>query len=419
MHTLEGKRVLVGVGGSIAAYRACDVIRDLRAAGAIVTVAPTKGALAFVTALTFEALSGRPPLVDALEVESGKIPHIEHAYETDLAVVAPASANLLARMANGIADEALLLTLLSVRAPLVIAPAMETRMWSHPATQANEKLLRDRGAIFVGPVEGPLASGRSGKGRLAPVADIIDACHAAVSKRDLHQKNVVVTAGPTAEDVDPVRYLTNRSSGKMGIALARAAARRGANVTLVHGPMTAPVPTANGDASSGRFRSVAIRSAEDLCRETVNASEGADLVILAAAVADYAPKEVATTKIKKTEGSLESIPLKRTPDTLATLIEHRGEGAAPIIVGFAAETGDLEVKARAKLERKKCDVICANDVAAEGVGFQSDDNKVTLFFKSGRDVPLPLAPKSKIAEWILDEVTTILPPGLGTETEGG
>ncbi len=406
MHTLEGKKILVGVGGSIAAYRACDVIRDLRAAGATVTVAPTKGALAFVTALTFEALSGRAPLIDALEVEDGRIPHIEHAYETDLAVVVPASANLLARMANGIADEALLLTLLSVRAPLVIAPAMETRMWTHPATQKNEQVLRERGAIFVGPVEGPLASGREGKGRLAPVSDIVDACHAAVSKRDLHGKNVVVTAGPTAEDVDPVRFLTNRSSGKMGIALAKAAARRGANVTLVHGPLPTPPPSG---AALGNLRTVAIRSAEDLCQQTTKASEFADLVILAAAVADYAPKDVATTKIKKTEGNLEAIALKRTPDTLATLVEGRGEASSPVIVGFAAETGDLETKARAKLARKKCDVICANDVAAEGIGFQSDDNKVTLFFQSGRDVPLPLAPKSKIAEWILDEVLTILP----------
>lgn len=403
---LQGKHVLVGVGGSIAAYRACDVVRRLGELGASVRVAPTKSAAAFVTPLTFEALSGRPCLGGVLEMDSGRIPHIEEAYAADAAVLVPATADLLAKLAHGFADDALLATMLSFVGPVVIAPAMETRMWTNPATQANVALLRERNAFFVGPVEGALASGRRGAGRLAPVDDIIEALVFALTRKDLAGTHIVVTAGPTVEDIDPVRYLSNRSSGKMGVALARAAALRGARVDLVHGPLKITVPP------TPLLVVHPVRSAKQMFDATLALAGDADALLLCAAVADARPARVATRKLKKTKGELAAITLEPTDDILATLGERRAASAntaRPVLVGFAAETGDVEKYAREKLARKKVDLICANDVAEAGSGFDVDTNRMILVArgaKKGR--ALGPASKAEIAEGILDELGALL-----------
>lgn len=396
MRPLHHKRVLLGVGGSIAAYKACELARALMREGASVTVAPTRAATRFVTPLTFEGLTGRPCLLDVLDAEGGQIPHVEEAYRVDLVVIAPASANLLARMAQGFADEALLATLLSVRAPLLLAPAMESRMWQHPATQQNVELLRSRGAIFVDPAKGALASGRDGEGRLAPVEDVVEACCRALTEPDLERRHVLITAGPTAEDVDPVRYVTNRSSGKMGFALAVAASRRGARVTLVHGPTTAPVPTAQG------LHAVAVRSAAEMHGVVMGhlRSSPVDVAILAAAVADYRPAQMAEQKLKKTAEAF-SLSLERTEDILAAVgaLDDR-----PLLVGFAAETEKLMENARAKLERKNCDLICANDISMPGVGFDTSDNQLTLLVRGGAVIELGHGAKLDLAHGVLDVV---------------
>lgn len=403
MARLDGRNILVGVGGSIAAYRACDVVRGLRERGARVRVAPTKAASAFVTPLTFEALAGQPCLGGVLELEGGKIPHIEEAYRADAVVLVPASADMLAKIAHGFADEALYATLLTVRAPLVVAPAMETRMWEHPATQDNVRTLRSRDALFVGPVEGPLASGRSGKGRLAPVDEILEHIEYALAAKDLSGKRLIVTAGPTVEDVDPVRFLTNRSSGKMGAALARAAALRGARVDLVHGPMRAPVPTTPGVVA------YPVRSASEMLDACLSLIYATDAALLCAAVADARPTLYAGKKLKKTKGELEAIPLTPTPDILATLAEHpmRTERGL-VLVGFAAETDDVERYARDKLKRKSCDLICANDVTEPGSGFDVDTNRVLLIRKDGKERWLPPLSKAETADRILDELVPFL-----------
>jgi phosphopantothenoylcysteine decarboxylase / phosphopantothenate---cysteine ligase len=404
---LDGRRVIVGVGGSIAAYRACDVVRRLVELGATVRVAPTKAATAFVTPLTFEALSGRPCLGGVLEMEDGRIPHIEEAYAADCAVIVPASADLIAKLAHGFADEALTATLLSFIGPVVIAPAMETRMWTNPATQSNVALLRARSAFFVGPVEGPLASGRAGAGRLALVDDIVEAVLFALAPKDLAGKHVVVTAGPTVEDVDPVRSITNRSSGKMGVALARAAAMRGARVELVHGPLRISL------GNTPLLVPHAVRSAKEMLDVTLSFAGEADVMLLCAAVADARPAQQATRKLKKTKGELQSIALVPTDDILATLgalpsRNTKGADKRPLLVGFAAETGEVAKYAREKLARKKCDLICANDVTEAGSGFDVDTNRIIVVGGGRKDRVLGPASKHDVANGILDEVVALL-----------
>lgn len=420
MDRLDGRHVLVGVGGSIAAYRACDVVRGLKELGATVRVAPTKSAAAFVTPLTFEALAGVPCLGGVLEMEEGKIPHIEEAYRADACVLVPATADLIAKVAHGFADESLLATLLSLRGPLVVAPAMETRMWEHPATKENVRTLRERNALFVGPVEGPLASGRSGKGRMAAVDDILEHVVYALAPKDLAGMRVVVTAGPTAEDIDPVRYITNRSSGKMGTALARAAALRGARVDLVHGPMRAAVPKTPGVVA------YPVRSATEMLDATLSLLHATDAALLCAAVADARPATYVGKKLKKTKGELESIALTPTGDILQTLGAHPAhtEGRL-VLVGFAAETDDVAKYARDKLRRKACDLVCANDVSESGSGFDVDTNRVLLVRKDGSDEWLPPLTKARAADRILDEVVALLaarppasPAGAASSGEG-
>ncbi len=388
---LSGRRVLVGVSGSIAAYKAADLVRQLRHAGAEVRVVMTRGATAFVTPLTFEALSAHPVLDSALQTDQGAIGHVELAYWAEALVVAPATAQVLAKLAAGLADDALTTTALSVNGPLLVAPAMESRMWHHPATQHNVATLRDRGAVVVGPARGDLASGRAGDGRLVEPADIVAAVGAALGPGDYAGRVVLVTAGPTAEDLDPVRYLTNRSSGKMGYALAQAAAGRGAEVVLIHGPTALPAPAG--------VEMVAVRSAQQMHDAVFARRDRADVIIMAAAVADYRPAAVSEQKRKKGDGPL-TIAFERTPDILAAL---GASDFAGTLVGFAAETENIEAYAKDKLARKQCDVICANDVSA-GQGFGAEDNHLRLFFKDGRDLDLGRGRKAALAQRILDEV---------------
>ncbi len=397
MQRLAGRHVVVGVTGSIAAYRACDVVRALRAHGATVRVAPTKSAQAFVTPLTFEALSGQPCLTSSLQTDGGAIPHVEEAYRAAVIVVAPASADALAKMAAGFGDEAIYSVLLSSTAPLVIAPAMETNMWAHPAVQHNVQTLRARGAVVVEPDEGPLASGRSGRGRLAPVDAIIETALRAATPNTLAGRRIVVSAGPTVEDIDPARTLTNRSSGRMGVLVARALALRGADVELVHGPVTVPLPHTPGIVRH------AVRSAHDMAERVFSLADGSAAVVMAAAVADFTATKHGQ-KLKKHDGVPE-IALTQTVDILHTLGAKADRRFA--LVGFAAETKNVEEAAAEKRARKGADVIVGNDVGASDTGFDVDTNR--LYFAREQDSAwTPHQSKEACAEAVADEVERLL-----------
>jgi phosphopantothenoylcysteine decarboxylase / phosphopantothenate---cysteine ligase len=392
------KRIVLGVSGSIAAYRACDVVRALQNLNIHVKVAMTDAAAHFVTPLTFEALSGSPCLTSVLAMHDGAIGHIEEAYAADLALIAPATANTIAKLAHGLADDAVTTTVLSVQGPVLIAPAMETRMWLHPATTANVATLQQRGVAFIGPVQGALASGREGDGRLAPVSDIVEAVVRALCTDDFRGQKVLVTAGPTVEDLDPVRFLSNRSSGKMGIALARAFAQRKADVVLVHGPIHEPIATVDG------LRRRSVRSAHEMHKAVFDeVSRGVDLCVLAAAVADYRATTVANHKRKKDKGGLADVRFEPTEDILAAL---GATNPRPFLVGFAAETEDVAANAQKKRVRKNCDLICANHVGQPRYGFDNDDNHVIVY---GDNLVRDLVPGSKlaVAHAILDVIQSV------------
>lgn len=404
MQRLMDRHVVVGVTGSISAYRACDVVRELRAQGATVRVAPTKGAQAFVTPLTFEALSGQPCLLTSLDVHAGSIPHVEEAYRAAAVVVAPASADALAKMAAGFADEAILSLLLSFQGPVIVAPAMETHMWSHPATQHNVATLRSRGVVVIDPDEGPLASGRTGRGRLAPVARIVETVLRATTPSTLQGRRLLVTAGPTVEDIDPARSITNRSSGKMGVMVARALALRGADVEVVHGPMTAAMPLTPG------LTAHAVRSAAQMaarCFAIVDDGRSVDAAIMAAAVADFTPVSKAPSKLKKHDGP-PRIDLVSTTDILATLGARADRGYA--LVGFAAETESIESAAAEKRSRKGCDVVVGNDVGGGNTGFDVDTNRLFMARSEARGPSswTELMSKEACAEAVADEVEALL-----------
>ena len=390
---LEGQRVLLCVGGGIAAYKSLELVRRLRDAGAQVQVAMTAGAQQFVTPLSFQALSGRPTRTtlwdSAAEASMG---HIELARWAQRVVIAPATADLLARLAHGLADDLVTTLCLATTAPLSVAPAMNHRMWQHPATQANVALLRERGVQVIGPDDGPLAEGESGPGRLAEPEAIVAALAApgeAPASRSLAGLKAVISAGPTYEDLDPVRYLGNRSSGKMGFAVADSAARRGAQVVLVAGPVQLPTPP-------GVLR-VDVRSAAQM-REAVFAAFPADLYIGAAAVADYTPRAPAASKIKKSGESL-ALDLVRTPDILSEVAAQTT--SLKLVVGFAAETEQVAEYARAKLAAKRLDMIVANRVGVPDGGFESDHNAVTAFWSDGERAFAP-APKTALADALVD-----------------
>jgi len=385
---------VLGVTGCIGAYKACEVLRELQRRDVDVRVAMTAAATRFVTPMTFEALSHHPVFHDqwALGV-NGDIRHVSLADEAELLLVAPATANILGKFARGIADDVLSTLYLATRAAVVVAPAMNVNMFEHPVVQENLAILRARGVGVVAPGTGYLACGWLGKGRLAEVGEIVDAAMAALARRrDLEGETVLVTAGPTVEDIDPVRFVSNRSSGRMGYRLAEAARDRGAKVILVSGPTSLPAPRG--------VEVVAVRSADEM-QKAVSARVGpATVVIAAAAVSDYRPASPSGSKLKKTNGGV-TLDLVRTPDILEGLGTAKG---GRLLVGFAAETEDLLANAKKKLEAKNLDLVVANDVTATGSGFGGDTNAVVMLRRDGGRAEVPLASKREVAERILDEV---------------
>jgi phosphopantothenoylcysteine decarboxylase / phosphopantothenate---cysteine ligase len=394
--TLDGRELILGVTGSIAAYKAVYLLRELTRGGARVTVCLSEHAREFVGPLTFRTLSGRPVLTNLFDPQSeAAVEHVTLAEQAAAVVVAPATANLLGKAAHGIADDFLTTMLLAARCPVVMAPAMDGGMWQHPAVVANVATLRSRGVVVLEPDAGALASGLSARGRLPEVEAIVEAVLDVLAPaRDLAGERVVVTAGPTREPIDPVRYISNRSSGRMGYALAAAAGRRGAQVTLVSGPTTLVPPTA------ATF--VPVQTAEEMREAVLQHAARASIVIKAAAVADYRVLQPAEQKIKgKRDLTLELTP---NPDILA---EVAARAAGGFVVGFAAETNDVVANARAKLQAKGIDLLVANDVSRRDIGFDAEDNEVLLIDRWGGSRALPRMPKSAVADAILDEILAL------------
>jgi phosphopantothenoylcysteine decarboxylase / phosphopantothenate---cysteine ligase len=401
---LAGKQILLGVSGSIAAYRAADICSQLGKLGASVTVCLTESAAKFIGEATFRALSRNPVLTDLfVEPHHERIAHIDAAQSADLVLVAPASANILARMAAGIADDMLSTCLLAVPAQtaVLVAPAMNTHMWNHAATRANVATLQSRGIGFIAPEAGLLACQDVGMGRLAAVETIVTSVVEALARkqrRDLNGKRIVITAGATREPIDPVRFITNRSSGKMGVALAAAAADRGADVVLVAGAMTAPIPIG--------IKTVKAETAREMHLACLEAFRSADIFIGAAAVADFAVSEISQSKIKKQAGEALTLQLVPNPDIIAEIGASKTPGQA--VIGFAAETADLLPNAIQKMQRKHLDLIAANDVSIEGAGFDTDTNILVLIRRDGSQKSLPIMSKRAAADQILDEALAIL-----------
>jgi len=389
--------VVLGVTGCIGAYKACEVLRELQKRDVDVHVVMTEAATRFVSPMTFEALSRHPVFTDQFALGAqGDIRHISLADAADLLLVAPATANSLGKFARGIADDALSTLYTATRAPVVVAPAMNVNMFDHPAVAENLEILRARGVRIVEPGAGYLACGWLGKGRLAEVPEIVAAALAVLErKRDLAGETVLVTAGPTVEDIDPVRFLSNRSSGRMGYRVAEAARDRGARVILVSGPTSLPAPAG--------IERVTVRSAEDMARAVSERVGEAGVVVMAAAVADYRSARVSPSKVKKTAGPL-TLELVRTGDILRSLGQAKGERT---LVGFAAETDHVIENARTKLREKNLDLIVANDVSREDAGFGTETNAAVLLDREGGEVPVPLGSKRALAEAIWDRVITL------------
>jgi phosphopantothenoylcysteine decarboxylase/phosphopantothenate--cysteine ligase len=392
MGTLTNKRILLGVTGGIAAYKSADTVRRLREAGAEVRVVMTTGAAEFITALTLQAVSGHPVHQQLLDTgaEAG-MGHIELARWADAVLVAPASANFMARLAQGRADDLLSTVCLATESPVAVAPAMNQQMWSNAATQANLATLKKNGVRIFGPAEGSQACGEVGPGRMLEPAELVMLVADLFTAGELDGLSVVVTAGPTWEAIDPVRGLTNRSSGKMGYAVAQAAMEAGAKVTLISGPTTLPDPD--------RVRTLRVESAQEM-HDAVHAHiADADIFIGVAAVADYRPARAAGGKIKKAEEKM-TLELVRTPDILASVAALK---PAPFTVGFAAETENLEQHARQKLENKKLDIVAANRIGAD-LGFGTDENSL-LLVEPGAVTELPMQPKAKLARALIRHIT--------------
>lgn len=390
---LKDRQILLAVSGGIAAYKAAELCRLLVRAQARVNVMMTAAARRFVGQVTFAALSGRPVAFDLFDPQQeAQVGHIQLADEADLLVVAPATANLLAKLCHGIADELVSTVYLAYTGPVLLAPAMNVKMWEHPATQVNVGVLRERGHQLVGPASGELACGHVGAGRMAEPEEILQAAGACLAPQDLAGRTVLVTAGPTHEPVDPVRFIGNRSSGRMGFALAAEAASRGARTRLVAGPtsLSTPYGVERVDVVTAAQMALAVREGV----------AGADLVLMAAAVADYRPSTPSGTKLKKESlGQQAQLSLSRNDDILAGLGRL---SPRPLLVGFAAETGELERVAPAKLAAKGCDLLVANDVSATDAGFEVESNRVTILDSEGGIERLPLLGKREVARLILD-----------------
>ncbi|HEY6566255.1 MAG TPA: bifunctional phosphopantothenoylcysteine decarboxylase/phosphopantothenate--cysteine ligase CoaBC [Actinomycetota bacterium] len=407
-----GHRILLGVTGGVAAYKAAHLVRLLTGAGHDVTVVMTDAATRFVGPDTFAALTGHAVHTSLWE-RPGEVLHVRLAHDADLVVVAPATANLLAKLAAGLADDLLTSTLLETRAPVMIAPAMHSGMWEHPATQGNVHTLKTRGVTFVGPVDGALAHGDSGMGRLAEPEDIAAAVATSFTERasssgspsdnvvslhpgELAGRVIVVTAGPTHEPIDPVRFIGNHSSGKMGVAIAAEAAARDADVRLILGPGTLSPPP--------ELQVRRVVTAEQMRTAVVELAQGADAIVMAAAVADFRPKQAAGGKIKKDNGPPD-LSLEPTPDILSELGER---AERPFLVGFAAETSEVEANGREKLVRKGADVVVANEVGREGTGFGSDTNRAAILTRNGDDQSLRDWTKGELASAIVDRIAAEL-----------
>jgi len=391
---MKDKHIIVGVTGGIAAYKAAELVRLLVRAGARTRVAMTENAARFVGPLTFAALSGNPVVEGMFHRDTSPMDHISWGQESDLIIIAPATANFIGKMAHGIGDDFLSTMVLASTAKVLVCPAMNSQMYANPAVQANIQVLKERNYTLMAPGEGHLACGYEGPGRLPEPEDILEEATRLVQDQDLGGIRMLITAGPTAEPVDPVRYMTNRSSGKMGFALARIASRRGAEVTLVSGPtQLRPIP---------HVTFCPVTTTEEMEAEVLGRSRQADVIIKAAAVLDYRPRQRADQKIKKQDGNLQ-LSLEPTPDILAELGAVR-DNARWVLVGFAAETEDLLSNAKDKLARKNLDMIVANDVSRQDAGFDSDTNLVKIIHRDGRVEDLPLMGKEEVADHILNRV---------------
>jgi phosphopantothenoylcysteine decarboxylase/phosphopantothenate--cysteine ligase len=397
---LRGSRVVLGVSGGIAAYKAVEICRRLVDSGAFVSPVLTAGALEFVGALTFSALASEPARTSLFDESTGAapdpIPHTRLGRQADLVIVAPATAAVLGKYAHGISDDLLTATLLATRAPVLVAPAMHTEMWEHPAVQDNLATLRRRGVHVVGPASGRLAGGDVGEGRLAEPGEVVGAAERILGPNDLAGVRVLVTAGGTREPIDAVRIITNRSSGKQGYAVAEVAARRGAEVTLV---------TTIGRPPPAGVEIVAVQTAAEMQEAVMSRAPAADVVVMAAAVADFRPKEPPKRKLKKHEG-IPEIVLEPTHDFLVDLGREKPTGQ--VLVGFAAETDDLVASASEKLRAKRLDLIVGNDISQPDAGFEVDTNRAVILDADGGSEVLPLLAKSELAGVILDKVTRLL-----------
>ena len=396
--TMQGKCVILGVTGGIAAYKAAELLRLLVKAGAEVHVVMTRSAQEFVTPLTFQTLSGNPVHTELFNlIQEQEIGHISLADRADLVLVAPATANLIGKVANGLADDLLTTTIMATRAKVLFAPAMNSNMWENPIYRKNQEKLEGFGYHFVEPVYGDLACGWQGQGKLPDPQEIFNSAQGLLGSHDLAGKTVLVTAGPTREEIDPVRFLSNYSSGKMGYAIACAARNRGARVVLISGPVNLPVP--NG------IEMIQVVSAQEMYQAVMARAGQAEVVIKAAAVADFRPVARGDQKTKKGASETTTVELQRNPDILAELGKQKG---SRILVGFAAETEQLLNHAREKLKAKNLDLIVANDVTQEGAGFNGDTNIVRFLTADGNVEELPKMTKAQVAELLLDRVTALL-----------
>ncbi len=393
--------IILGIGGGIAAYKSAEVARVLIQRGAKVRVVMTSAAQQFITPLTFATLTGQKVIstlfssATADDTLASSVEHIAIARENEVLLVAPATADILAKFAHGLATDFLTTTYLAFTGRVALAPSMNKEMWAHPATQSNVTILRERGHLIIEPDSGYLACGETGAGRLADPERIADAVFAPEHAQDLDGEHFLITAGPTREAIDPVRFISNRSSGKMGFAVAEAAACRGAAVTLIAGPVHLPAP-------DGVTR-IDVQTAEEMRKAVFDHLEDATVIVKSAAVADFRPANASAQKLKKSAMRL-SLELDPTPDILQELGRRKGDR---ILIGFAAETERLEEEARRKLESKNCDMLVANRVGGSGTGFDSEDNEVLLVLRSGETIPVARAPKREIADRILDQVLTL------------
>jgi len=396
---LKGREIILGVTGGIAAYKAVELLREMVKRGANVHVVMTKNAMKFVTPLTFQTLSGHPVLYEMFRLlEGSRIGHVAMSDRAELMVIAPATANILGKIANGIADDLLTTMVMAMDVPVLFAPSMNVKMWHSPVVQHNVAKLKSYGYHFVEPAEGDLACGSMGRGRLAEIPEIVEKIEDIFTPKDLKGRRILVTAGPTLEAIDPVRYITNPSTGKMGYSVAKMARRRGAEVLLISGPTDLTLPRRD-------IPIIRVKTAREMYEAVMDHFEDYDVIIKTAAVADFRPKDSSRSKIKKISRNGFSLELESNPDILAELGRRKG---SRILVGFAAETDQLLENAQEKLRQKNLDIIVANDVTQPGAGFGTDTNIVKIIDQSGRVRGLPLMSKDIVADIILNEILKLL-----------